>query len=253
MKYLAAVAAFLELVSAHGYFETPIARQPGPAYETACGSQAYNTMKGDINGNIQGLLQLVANQQDYDAEACGLWLCKGMKFDDNTDNVQTYTAGQEVDLNFAIRAPHSGYANVSIVDTATNSIIASDLKKWDEYALTSRPSVANESQFSITIPDNLGSQCSTAGDCVIQMYWNSPPPVDQTYESCIDFTVGGSGSGTSPAPAPISTTAPAPVPTTTPGSGSGGNTTAPITPPVANGTTGAGNSTKGGSYQYFCA
>ncbi len=76
MKYLSTIIAFLELVSAHGYFESPIARQPGDAYKAACGNQAYNMMASDINGNVQGLESLVANQADYDAEACGLWQCK---------------------------------------------------------------------------------------------------------------------------------------------------------------------------------
>lgn len=95
-----------------------------------------------------------------------------MKFDDNADNVQTYTAGQEVDLNFAIRAPHSGYANVSIVDTATNSIIASDLKKWDEYALTSRPSVASE---SVCVPSTPNTHLNTN-----PLHSNSPSPSPTT-------------------------------------------------------------------------
>lgn len=62
-----------------------------------------------------------------------------MKFEDNTDSVQTYTAGQQVPLYFNIRAPHSGYANVSIIDTTSNSMIAANLSAWDEYALTSIP------------------------------------------------------------------------------------------------------------------
>jgi hypothetical protein len=92
-----------------------------------------------------------------------------MKYDDNTAQVQSYTSGQEVDMYFAIRAPHDGYANVSIVDTATNTIIAADLKQWDEYALTSTSIPASEQNFTVTMPSTLGSQCSVAGDCVIQM------------------------------------------------------------------------------------
>lgn len=91
-----------------------------------------------------------------------------MKFEDNTAQVQTYTSGQDIDMYFAIRAPHDGYANVSVVDTATNSILAS-LKQWDEYALTSRPTVESEMNFTVTMPTTLGDKCSTAGDCVIQM------------------------------------------------------------------------------------
>jgi predicted carbohydrate-binding protein with CBM5 and CBM33 domain len=64
------------LANAHGYFADPPARQPGNAYKAACGEQAYNMMSSDINGNIQGLQQLTSNQADFDAEKCGLWLCK---------------------------------------------------------------------------------------------------------------------------------------------------------------------------------
>lgn len=138
-----------------------------------------------------------------------------MKFEDNTDSVQTYTAGQQVPLYFNIRAPHSGYANVSIIDTTSNSMIAANLSAWDEYALTSIPAKTEWTvcflllssstyfiylltfflqNFTITIPSDIGTQCSTAGKCAIQMHWNAPPPVDQTYQSCIDFTVGASGS-----------------------------------------------------------
>lgn len=59
-----------------------------------------------------------------------------MKFTDNADSVQSYTAGEEVPLYFHIQAPHSGYANVSIVDTASHSIVAANLSAWDEYAMT---------------------------------------------------------------------------------------------------------------------
>lgn len=142
-----------------------------------------------------------------------------MKFEDNTDSVQTYTAGQQVPLYFNIRAPHSGYANVSIIDTTSNSMIAANLSAWDEYALTSIPAKTewtvcflllpiyflhlltyfffSQQNFTITIPSDIGTQCSTAGKCAIQMHWNAPPPVDQTYQSCIDFTVGASGSNAS--------------------------------------------------------
>jgi hypothetical protein len=92
-----------------------------------------------------------------------------MKFDDNTAQVQTYTAGQDVPLYFDIHAPHDGYANVSVVDTATNTIIAENLKQWDQYALTSVTVPASEQNFTVTMPTTLGSKCAVAGDCVLQM------------------------------------------------------------------------------------
>lgn len=72
-----------------------------------------------------------------------------MKFEDNTDSVQTYTAGQQVPLYFNIRAPHSGYANVSIIDTTSNSMIAANLSAWDEYALTSIPA---KTEWTVRFP-----------------------------------------------------------------------------------------------------
>lgn len=74
---------------------------------------------------------------------------QGMKFEDNTDSVQTYTAGQQVPLYFNIRAPHSGYANVSIIDTTSNSMIAANLSAWDEYALTSIPA---KTEWTVCFP-----------------------------------------------------------------------------------------------------
>lgn len=91
-------------------------------------------------------------------------------------------------MNFQIVAPHTGYANVSIVKTSTNTILSKNLKQWDVYASNSVPTVASQESFSVTMPTNLGTKCATAGDCVIQMHWNAPD-INQTYQSCIDFTL----------------------------------------------------------------
>jgi hypothetical protein len=178
------------LTNAHGYFTSPKARQPGPAMEKACGQQAYDNMASDINGNIQGLQQVTANQPDYNPKTCHLWKCKGMKYADNKANVQHYTSGQTVPLNFDIVAPHDGYANVSIIGLRDNNVLAT-LKTWKQYALTSIPIKESWEKFSVKMPTSLGSQCAQPGHCGIQMYWNAPS-IDQTYESCIDITLGGS-------------------------------------------------------------
>jgi hypothetical protein len=188
--WLAASAA--TLINAHGYFTSPKARQPGSAFEKACGQQAYDNMAADINGNIQGLQQITANQPDYNPSTCHLWKCKGMKYVDNTANVQHYTPGQSVPLKFDIVAPHSGYANVSIISLAGNDgKVLATLKSWKQYALTSVPMKASWESFSVKMPTSLGSQCAQPGHCAIQMFWNAPS-IDQTYESCIDITLGGS-------------------------------------------------------------
>ncbi|TKA72675.1 hypothetical protein B0A55_06282 [Friedmanniomyces simplex] len=185
-----AAAAMASLAEAHGYFVTPKARQPGPAFQAACGMQAYYQMSGDINGNIQGLTQTVKGQSDYHPAECNLWKCKGMKYADNTANIQHYTPGQTFAMNFAIRAPHTGSANISIIDLSTphGTIVAANLQKWAVYASTATSIPASEENFSVKMPSNLGSKCAAKGACAIQMYWDAPS-VEQTYESCIDFTL----------------------------------------------------------------
>ncbi|KAJ5682658.1 hypothetical protein N7462_005823 [Penicillium macrosclerotiorum] len=193
---IAALAALIPLVHGHGFVTSPTARMPGDAMKAACGEQVEVNQESDNYGNIQGELQVAASQSDYKAAACDIWLCKGYKFADNKDNVYSYTAGEKVDFTVDIRAPHTGIANVSVVDTASNSVIGSPLIYWSVYASTATGVTANETSFSVTIPDDLGSKCATAGDCVLQWYWYAQS-IDQTYESCIDFTLGSSSSGSS--------------------------------------------------------
>ncbi|KAA8574799.1 hypothetical protein EYC84_004047 [Monilinia fructicola] len=181
MQYTSAIllsaAGLISSVSAHGSILTPAPRVPGPAMAAACGQQVEVNQASDHNGNIQGMLQVAASQSDYNAAECQIWLCKGYKFADNTNKVQSYTGGQVVPFTFNVAAPHTGTANVSVVDTASNTVIKT----------------ANETSFSVTIPEDLGSKCAKAGDCVIQHWWNAAS-IDQTYESCVDFTVGGGSS-----------------------------------------------------------
>ena len=158
--------------------------------EAACGQQVYYNQIGDNYGNIQGMLQVAASQTDYNAAACKIWMCKGYKYADNTADVQKYTAGQVVPFTFDIRAPHTGVANVSIVRTSDNTAIGSPLISWDVFASNSVSIPTTETNFSITVPSDLGTQCSTPGACIIQHYWNAAS-INQTYESCVDFTVAG--------------------------------------------------------------
>ncbi|KAF1993656.1 hypothetical protein P154DRAFT_378676, partial [Amniculicola lignicola CBS 123094] len=197
-----ALAGLVSTVAGHAFITDPKPRMPGDAFKAACGAQMYSNQNSDVYGNIQGELQVA--QADYNAEECDIWLCKGFKYDDNTANVQSFTAGQNVSITVDIRAPHGGPANVSIVDTATNTVIGEPLISWQLYGSTSQPIQADQENFSVTIPSTLGSKCSTAGACVIQWFWDSAS-INQTYESCIDFTVGGSGSDT---PTPASSAAP---------------------------------------------
>lgn len=190
-----AAAGLISLANAHGYITTPKPRLPGIAMSSACGEQIYNNQKADRAGNVQGELQIGAGQEDYNEEACHIWLCKGYQFEDNKDNVQQYSAGQTVDFVVDILAPHTGVANVSVVDTSSNSVIGEPLKSWAKnYASTETGVSEDDTNFSVTIPENLDGKCSEAGACVLQWYWFAES-IDQTYESCVDFTVGGGGSG----------------------------------------------------------
>ncbi|KAG9808100.1 chitin binding protein, partial [Aureobasidium melanogenum] len=205
-----ALAGMATTVRGHGFITSPKARMPGDAFEAACGQQVYYNQAGDNYGNIQGELQVAKTQSDYNAEKCQIWLCKGYKYEDNKDLVETYTPGQKVPIKFDVRAPHDGTANVSVVDTATNTIIGTPLISWDVYASSASAIPADQTSFEVTIPEDLGSKCSTPGACVLQHFWDARS-VDQTYESCIDFTVSGSGSGAAPASSKAASSSAAPV------------------------------------------
>jgi hypothetical protein len=203
MKNAAGILAFLPLVAAHGFIKSPAPRQPGTAYKAACGEQPFYQQSSDINGNVQGIKQVVG--QNFDAADCNLWLCKGFQFDDNKDNVQSYKLGEKIPFEINIAAPHTGYANVSVVKTSSDTMIGEPLIEFENYAANAGLA-SNNTAFSVTLPESLGGECTKAGDCVLQWFWDAPD-IDQTYESCVDFTVGG-GSGSAPAPAP-SASAPA--------------------------------------------
>lgn len=210
MKSFAAIAfaGCFSSVAAHGFIESPIPRLPGNGLKAACGEQVYNTQFSDKYGNVQGSLQ---NFQG-DHPDCHMWQCKGVPFAD-AGEIFSYTAGQVIPMKVVIRAPHDGVANVSIVKVSSDKVIGSPLISWDKYALTSSPMSEHPdwTSFDIKMPD-VSKECAKAGDCVIQWYWNAAS-INQTYESCIDFKMGGgSDSGSSPAPpASGNSTAPAEV------------------------------------------
>ena len=200
----AAIAGFASSVAAHGFISEPAPRMPGDGLKAACGDQVYNTQSSDHYGNVQGALQ---NLQG-DHPDCRMWQCKGVPFAD-AGEIFDYSAGQVIPMKVEIRAPHDGVANVSIVNIKTDKVIGEPLKSWDSYALTSSPISEHPdwTSFDITMPD-VSSECANAGDCVIQWYWDAAS-IDQTYESCIDFKMGGgSGSDSGNSTTPVSSAAP---------------------------------------------
>ncbi|KAF1919519.1 hypothetical protein BDU57DRAFT_512656 [Ampelomyces quisqualis] len=201
-----ALAGFVSSVAAHGYISSPTPRQPSEGLKAACGDQVFNQQSSDKYGNVQGSLQ---NLQGAHPD-CRMWQCKGIPFD-NAGEIFDYTPGQTIPMQIEIRAPHDGVANVSIVKVSSDTVIGQPLISWDEYALTSSPISAHPdwTSFDITMPD-VSTECANAGDCVIQWYWDAPS-IDQTYESCIDFKMGGgsgSGSGSGNRTTPATPSAP---------------------------------------------
>ncbi|KIJ68281.1 hypothetical protein HYDPIDRAFT_81330 [Hydnomerulius pinastri MD-312] len=177
MYKLAALVALAAAVGtqAHGVISSPPRRQPGTAFEAACGSQIYSIVSSDQYGNQQGEEQNINSQT---TASCHLYVCKGLQYADNTANVQHYAAGTVVPITIDIRAPHTGVANVSIIDATANKILAGPLYSIPDAYSTSHTIPANQTSFSITIP-NLNGQCSTAGKCAIQWWWDARS-IDQT-------------------------------------------------------------------------
>ncbi|KAM7222706.1 hypothetical protein V8F06_001893 [Rhypophila decipiens] len=187
-----AITAFLLLgttVSAHGNITSPPARLPGPAMAQACGQQAVNKVLQDGTIPLENLLPASAS--------CNLFLCRGALFADNPTQLQQFSLGQTINFTAILPIPHEGPANVSIVNTATNSMIGLPLLVFDSYAdenLAVLP--ANNTAFSVTLPEvgesrELEDACSgeeNAGNCVLQWFWFGTQ-AGQTYESCVDFVL----------------------------------------------------------------
>ena len=164
---LLGLAGLLGQASAHGLVTKPATRTPGAATAAACGKTMATFYQADNTSYPEALLR--ANPQGlkdgYNAKNCNLWLCKGYQFADNAANVKSYKTGDVVDLEVFIRIAHKGYANVSVVDTTTNSVIGTPLLGWaDNYAASTSPP-ADQTKFSVKIPE-LGGKCTTAGVCV---------------------------------------------------------------------------------------
>ncbi|KAF9533153.1 hypothetical protein CPB83DRAFT_845927 [Crepidotus variabilis] len=181
LQTLTCILPFVGIALGHGLITTPKPRAPGTATQAACGTGAYNTLKNDLTTPVEYALQ--AADSGYKADACKLYFCKGYQFEDNKSNVARFSTGQVVPFQINLRVRHTGYANVSVVDLATQTTIGQPLVNWPVYA--SPTVVANETTFNVTVPD-LGTKCITAGACAIQWWWFGSS-VKQTYESCVDF------------------------------------------------------------------
>lgn len=178
MKFIAVLTSIICLAASHGMVTSPPARQVG---------EAFNNQKADPFGNQQQFEQLAGSQKDFNATSCAFFMCKGYQLEDNTANVQTFTAGQTVQMKVEIRAPHTGDANVSVIDLRTNTVIGQPMIEFENYASTSSGVAKNNTDFEVTMPD-VATQCGDVGFCAMQWWWHSEE-AGQTYMSCIDFTM----------------------------------------------------------------
>lgn len=164
---LLSAAVLPTIISAHGLITSPAPRAVGAASLAACGSAVTKQIVADNTSHVEGLPEAAATASDYHAKDCNLWLCKGLQYADNTANVLALSPGEVVHIDAYIRIKHAGTANVSIVDTKTDTIVGNQLLYWSNYAdekLSSLP--ANNSAFDVTIPRSLDGNCLKPGDCV---------------------------------------------------------------------------------------
>ncbi|PSN70549.1 hypothetical protein BS50DRAFT_662797 [Corynespora cassiicola Philippines] len=181
---LVAFAAGISSVASHALIDVPAPRKAGPAFEERCGAAVVKELEKDIAGPIENAMAKADSSYKCDA-----YLCRGYQYEDNTDNVQAYKAGDVVDFHVNLVAGHRpGYANISVVDLAANKIIGEPLIEWGYWPCNSKNPCDNDIDFNVTIPDSLASTCAEGGQCALQWYWIATDK-PQTYESCLDFTV----------------------------------------------------------------
>lgn len=120
-----------------------------------------------------------------------LTLCRGHQFLDNLSQLSVFRPGQIVPMSIEVNILHGGPANISIVKTATNSVLGPPLLFFDDYGNRDLPALPpNNTNFAVTLPAAFAEgDCRVAGDCVLQWFWAT---IDaQTYVGCSDFIVYG--------------------------------------------------------------
>ncbi|KAH6647361.1 hypothetical protein BKA67DRAFT_662163 [Truncatella angustata] len=178
---VAAIAGLVTGVLGHAVMQTPKPRVGGAAQLELCGAAVTTALQKDITGPIED-----AVAKDNGTYNCNAYLCRGYQYEDNTDNVYAYTVDEFLSFHIQLVAGHHpGWANLSAVDLATNTVIGDPLKAFDEWPISGSNDDIN---FNATIPASLSEPCSEAGKCVLQWYWWSDSN-SQTYESCLDFYI----------------------------------------------------------------
>ncbi|KAI7784009.1 hypothetical protein LA080_011034 [Diaporthe eres] len=178
------VALFAATVAAHGLIINPPSRKLGPSMTRLCGQTAFDIAKGDVTASLETVAPNIT-------AGCPLTLCRGHQFDDNLDKLSVFRPGQIVPMKIELSILHGGPANVSIVKTATNTLIGPPLIIFDDYGNRDLPALPpNNTDFAVTMPTNLAdTDCRVAGDCALQWFWSTID--NQTYVGCSDFILFG--------------------------------------------------------------
>ncbi|OLN82379.1 hypothetical protein CCHL11_09762 [Colletotrichum chlorophyti] len=179
----AVLVALATAVLGHGVVQTPEPRTSGPKQEELCGLAVTSQLESDAAGPIENAIKVA--DSDY---KCNLFLCRGYQYEDNEENVRAVKAGESIPFHIDLVAGHRpGYANISVVDLASNTVIGEPLVAWADWP-TDNPDPLADTDFNVTIPDTLASSCDVGGKCAIQWFWYAKTN-KQTYESCIDFYI----------------------------------------------------------------
>ncbi|KAJ8121884.1 hypothetical protein ONZ43_g1780 [Nemania bipapillata] len=129
MKYsLASLVSLAALsgVQSHAVMQTPVPRGTGPKQVERCGAIVTAVLQRDLAGPIENAMS--AADANY---KCNAYLCRGYQYEDNEDNVHAVKAGDVLTFHIDLVAGHHpGYANVSVVDLASNKIIGDELVSW---------------------------------------------------------------------------------------------------------------------------
>ncbi|KAK1230907.1 hypothetical protein PQX77_005985 [Marasmius sp. AFHP31] len=181
------LAALVVHVLGHARVTSPTPRKLSTAAQSACGPAVYKVLTSDLTGPLENAKAKI--DADYNEKACHLYFCRGAQYEDNVDNTRVYKPNTVVPFHVDLVAHHTGWANVSVVNLATQTPIAR-LFTWPVYANDSVGPAdwpKNETDFEVTVPD-LGTQCSQPNACAIQWWWYAGYGNKQTYMNCVDFT-----------------------------------------------------------------
>ncbi|PBP15904.1 hypothetical protein BUE80_DR013342 [Diplocarpon rosae] len=178
------------MVLGHGALTSPPTRAVGPAMDAACGPAVAALVRADNTSHVEDMPEAAARTPNFNATACNVFLCRGQQFADNQAHVQNFTAGEVVNMRAVLPILHEGpmvrggeippifapradsllrlrrLQNVSVVKTATNTALGAPLISFNSYADESLPTLpANNTNFNVTVPSDLGSECAVAGAC----------------------------------------------------------------------------------------